>query len=290
MIDIESLLADLEQNLNNILSTKIYNTPLANQGNYKFTLLPDGGEYEDGYKTRGVNGVNYQIFGIGSIIDSSITPISGIQVANQTLDITVAVRLEQSKGVDDSSLFLPVRNTIAEYAANFHTMTHTASGKTFSVNYTLSQPSPSSIEIRPEIGRSILYNFQVYYSFIQNGINSTDVVIEIENEKVLAQNITIVKVPVQDASCFSNSAGKALNITNSTAFEISFNTPAITGSKFMNYLTGYLIFNTEAEYTVNISVGDKKSSRIMQFGQVTLSAQGIENAGYSVTLVDAFTG
>ena len=206
MLPIETLIKDLNAALNGILADKTR----------VFDIIPDGGEYV-GY-TRKYNDITQYIEGVASITDSGITPLSGIEVATQTLSVTVAVKLDPQKGVKDEDIFLPVRNAIAAYASQTYRNAYTENKgteneKTYSVAFTATQPYAGELAIRPEIGRSIIYTFSVFYSFVQNGVNSKEITLTFEGETVPFEELTIVRVPVQDGGAFSSSGGAAKNIT-----------------------------------------------------------------------------
>ena len=277
MIGIETLLKDLNEALNVNLA----------DNSRRFKIIPDGGEYA-GF-TREKNNITEYIDGVGSITQSSITPLaSGIEVSTLELSVAVAVKLEQSKGVPDEELFLPVRNAISEYAST---------GKTkaidgYAVSITATQPYAGEINIRPEIGRSIIYTFTVDYVFIENGFNSRGVKITFESNEVPYDSLTVVRVPIQDGGAFPGSGGVAKNLTLQTAFELQFTTPAIKGSVFCAAVDEYILTGVEKSYEVKVeslsAVGDEAKTYLMTFGQCNLSSQGIQNVGYSVTLVESF--
>lgn len=296
MIALETLLANLETNLNTQLVSLIKDTPLQDQGEYSFKLIPDGGEYATFYRNDGSNNIYYNILGIGEIVESAITPLGALQVATQTVNVTIVLRLEHDKGIEDKDLFLPVRQAISNYAATTHTLQISDGARTFNVAYSLTQPLAGEIAIRPDIGRSITYTFSVYYSFVQNGINSKDIQIgfgyesgdETKYEAVYVEELAIVRVPVQDGGAFSDTNGVAKNITTQTALEISFITPLVNGSQFCQTISKYLIKGTNG--VCNIRVQDPyigTTVYLMSFGQCNMTARGIENAGLSVTLVEA---
>lgn len=276
MIGIETLLKNLNEALN-------ANLPA---GNRQFKIIPDGGEYA-GF-TRERNDITEYIDGVGSITQSSITPLSsGIELSTMELSVAVAVKLEQSKGVPDEELFLPVRNAIAAYASK----ATTAVMENDTVSITATQPYAGEIDIRPEIGRSIIYTFTVNYAFIENGFNSRGVVIKFEGNVVPYDSLTIVRVPIQDGGAFSGSNGVAKNVTLQTAFELQFTTPAMKGSAFCSALDAYILTGIEKAYSVSVqslSAVTTAKTYQMTFGQCNLSSQGIQNVGYSVTLVESF--
>lgn len=277
MIGIETLLKDLNEALNVNLA----------DNSRRFEIIPDGGEYA-GF-TREKNNITEYIDGVGSITQSSITPLaSGIEVSTLELSVAVAVKLEQSKGVPDEELFLPVRNAISEYASTAKTKAIDG----YAVSITATQPYAGEINIRPEIGRSIIYTFTVDYVFIENGFNSRGVKITFESNEVPYDSLTVVRVPIQDGGAFPGSGGVAKNLTLQTAFELQFTTPAIKGSAFCAAVDEYILTGVEKSYEVKVeslsAVGDAAKTYLMTFGQCNLSSQGIQNVGYSVTLVESF--
>lgn len=278
MIPIEKLVNDLNNALNGILA----------EDNRLFDIIPDGGEYS-GY-SRTYNEITEHIDGVASITDSAITPISGIEVVTQTLSVSIAVKLELKKGVKDEDLFLPVRNAIATFASNTYKEPYVEGGKTYSVSFSATQPYAGDIAIRPEIGRSIVYSFNVYYSFVQNGVNSKDITLSFENEIVPFEELTIVRVPVQDGGAFSGTNGAAKNVTNQTALELNFSTPALTGNKISVALADFLLTGKEKAFDVMIKTpySDSATAFKMSFGQSSVTARGTENCGFITSLVESF--
>lgn len=285
MLPIETLVNDLNAALNGILA----------DDSRVFDIIPDGGEYV-GY-TRKYNDITQYIEGVASITDSGITPLSGIEVATQTLSVTVAVKLDPQKGVKDEDIFLPVRNAIAAYASQAYKAAYTVDKdtdkeKTYTVAFTATQPYAGELAIRPEIGRSIIYTFSVFYSFVQNGVNSKEITLTFEGETVPFEELTIVRVPVQDGGAFSSSGGAARNITTQTALELNFSTPALTNNKISKELTAFILTGAEKAFAVTIKTpyAENATAYKMSFGQSNLTARGAENCGLSTSLVECFVG
>ena len=285
MLPIETLVNDLNAALNGILA----------DDSRVFDIIPDGGEYV-GY-TRKYNDITQYIEGVASITDSGITPLSGIEVATQTLSVTVAVKLDPQKGVKDEDIFLPVRNAIAAYASQTYRNASTENNgtdnvMTYTVAFSATLPYAGELAIRPEIGRSIIYTFSVSYSFIQNGVNSQDITLTFEGETVPFEELTIVRVPVQDGGAFSSSGGAARNITTQTALELNFSTPALTNNKISKELTAFVLTGIEKAFDVTIETpyAENATAYKMSFGQSNLTARGAENCGLSTSLVECFVG
>ena len=276
MIAIETLVNTLNDALNGIIGGYDGETR-------RFSIIPDGGEYE-GYK-REYNDITTYIDGVATVTDSSITPISGIEVATQALSVAVAVKLEEQKGVDDMEVFLPVRNAISDFAST----ARTATIDTFTVSITATQPNSGSIEIRPEIGKSIIYTFTVYFTFIQNGVNSREIELTFEGEAVPYQELTITRVPVQDGGAFSGTGGAVKNVTNQTALELNFTTPAIKNNAISKAVASFLVSgNISKAYSVTVKTPYSVNTAQFEmcFGQSHLTSRGVENVGFTVSLVE----
>ena len=282
MIAIETLVNALNDALNGIIGGYDGETR-------RFSIIPDGGEYE-GYK-REYNDITTYIDGVATVTDSSITPISGIEaetgieVATQALSVAVAVKLEEQKGVDDMEVFLPVRNAISDFAAT----ARTATIDKFTVSITATQPNAGSIEIRPEIGKSIIYTFTVYFTFIQNGVNSREIELTFEGEAVPYQELTITRVPVQDGGAFSGTGGAVKNVTNQTALELNFTTPAIKNNAISKAVASFLVSGSISKaysVTVKTPYSVNTAQFEMCFGQSHLTSRGVENVGFTVSLVE----
>lgn len=279
MIPIEKLVKDLNDALNGILADE----------SRVFDIIPDGGEYA-GYRRKRNEIIEY-IDGVATITDSGITPISGIEVVTQTLSVVIAVKLDQRNGVKDDYIFLPVRNAIATFAGKTYKEPYTDDGgKTYSVAFSATQPYAGELAIRPEIGRSIVYTFNVFYSFVQNGVNSKDIELTFESEIVPFEELTIVRVPVQDGGAFSGTNGAAKNITTQTALELNFSTPALMGNEISVALADFLLTGEEKAFDVTIKTpySETAAEYRMSFGQTSVTARGTENCGFVTSLVECF--
>lgn len=280
MIAIETLVSELNNALNGIIG--------GYQGETRrFSIIPDGGEYE-GYE-RKYNDITEYIDGVATVTDSSITPISGIEVATQALSVAVAIKLEEQKGIDDKTLFLPVRNAISDFASQARTATLENDENSFTVSITATQPNAGEIEIRPDIGKSIIYTFIVYFTFIQNGVNSNEIKLTFEGEAIPYQELTITRVPIQDGGAFSGTNGAAKNVTNQTALELNFTTPAIKSNAISKAVASFLVSGDISKaYTVTIETpySEEPAEFAMCFGQSHLTSRGVENVGFTVTLVE----
>lgn len=282
MIPIKKLVQDLNDALNGILA----------EDSRVFDIIPEGGEYE-GY-SRQNNDVTQFIEGVASITDSGITPISGIEVVTQTLSVTIAVKLDLQRDMTDEDIFLPVRNAIATFASKTYKVPYVENEgkdneKTYSLAFSATQPYAGELSIRPSIGRSIVYNFSVFYSFVQNGVNSKDIELTFEGEQVPFEELTIVRVPVQDGGAFSGTGASAKNITTQTALEINFSTPALTDNAISSALADFLLTGEIKAYSVGIKTPYSGiATYLMEFGQTSVTARGTENCGFTTSLVESF--
>lgn len=280
MIALNTLINNLNTALNSLL----------NETDRKFAIIPDGGEYKA--PTREYNDITTYINGVASVGDSSITPISGIEVVTQTLNVAVIVEIEQtSEEVKDEAVFLPVRNALAKYASAAQKMLMTdEEQKQFAVTITATQPSAGALLIRSTPGRSIEYDFSVFYTFVQNGINTRDIKVTFEGEEILFESFTIARVPVHDGGAFADTGTSAQNFVKQTALELTFNSPALTDSVLTQALVNFILTGEEIVYEVTLETpfSEEPTVKQMIFGQSNFSAQGVDNVGNSIILVEAY--
>ncbi len=273
MIDIAQLLDYINEQLNKTAPDDAV-----------FLIYADGGNYKPSKWER--NELTTYIQGVGYISDSSIFPVNGLSIATQTLSVTIAVPIDPSKPPEES--FEPVRNALNAFvsAPGVTAMTDEAE-RIYSVSVYGSSPTPGEMVQRPSIGLSITYSINVYFSFIQNGINSLDCVLTFEGEQVPFTEMTVAVAPVMDGGAVSGSGGGVGNYATSYAFEIQASVPALSGSKLTAEFAKFLLLKQYGVYDVTLIYAGVKGEYKMIFATSNITARGLEGIGQSITLVEA---
>ena len=273
MIDISQLLDYINTQLNT-------NAP----ANTVFEIYADGGDYTP--PKWQYNTLTTYIQGVGYIADTSILPVNGLSIATQTLSVTVAVPIDPNAPTEQS--LDPIRNALSAFISQPKvTALEDEGGRTYSVSVYGSSPTAGEIAQRPNLGLSITYGINVYFSFIQNGINSLDCVLTFECEQVPFTEMTVALSPVLDGGAVSSSNGGAGNYATVFALEIQLSVPALTDSVLTTDFAQFLLLKQYAVYDVSLTYNGITGNYSMIFATSNITARGVENIGQSITLVEA---
>lgn len=274
MIELSTLVDKLNEDLNALFT----------QSNIEFDIKEDTGNYKKA--TRVYNDKTYYINGIASITDSSITVINGLQVAQQTVGVTIAVPIDHDK---------PVSESIEPYRVVITKLTQTAkaspmtdeNGKNFLVTSYGTQAVAGERAQTTEVGDFLPYSFSMFYSFIQNGVSSFDTTMTFEGESVPFTEMSPSISPIMDAGVMSDTDGGAVNVPTGEAFQITLSVPALTNSTLTSEFAQFIINKKRAVYDVTLLFCGVEKAYKMLFGQSNYTARGVEGVGLSITLVDA---
>ena len=271
--------------------------------NVEFVIMGDGGNYVPSTRKPRSNTVIQRVDGEADIIESTITPINGIIVATQTVGVSVCVRIDKSKGFDESVRY--IREAIATYMSTPDVFSYTVtddkgSEQTYTVTMYGSQPEAGSREVRQNYGDSIDYNWVCNFSIVQNGVNSQNQSITFEGQPIPFTSLVLTRVPVTDGGAFSNTNGVAKSWHSTTALQVTVTVPALTNNNLTKEHADYVINGTEKVYDVVIKfselntkdengklvINENKKRMIFDVGSIT--AQQINNVGMEINLLEYF--
>lgn len=292
MISIQSIADRLTTDLNALVPD-----------NVEFVIMGDGGNYVPSIRKPRSNIVIQRVDGEADIISSTITPVNGIIVATQTVGVSVCVRIDKSKGFDESVRY--IREAIATYMSTpvvFNdTVTDDKGNKQiYTVTMYGSQPEAGSREVRQNYGDSIDYNWICNFSVVQNGVNSQNQSVTFEGEQVPFTSLVLARVPVTDGGAFSNTNGVAKSWHSTTALQVTITMPALTNNKLTQEHADYVINGTEKVYDVVIKFSElqetdgsgtatvKENAKRMIFDVGSITAQQINNVGMEINLLEYF--
>lgn len=315
---------DIKNNLQTKLNIAITNEITSKQANgqftplesdretYRFKLFLDTADYQGyDYLKRGAvpneNGefddsaisefptakyVNY-LNGVIEIVDSNVE--GGINITEDstsadptnltfTADVVFFVPLTSMPDADTMELIGTIR-TIIDNAMRLNTYAD-FNGYNMSVVYSLGRTGER--EIRKGVGDSITLSCAIQYAFVEGGINSTQISVKYGNTVIYAPTKALSRIASQEANVdleTDNNASK--NVTLSTVFTLSFDTP-LTNGDFGDIATEFLLDgDTGTTYSIDVTIGEKTRTMQMSFNEVAVSAQNTLNAGLAVKLVEA---
>lgn len=271
--------------------------------NTEFVIMGDGGSYVPSIRKPRSNIVIQRVDGEADIISSTITPVNGIIVATQTVGVSVCVRIDKSKGFDESVRY--IREAIATYMSTPDVFSYTVSDEkgaeqTYTVTMYGSQPEAGSREVRQNYGDSIDYNWVCNFSIVQNGVNSQNQSITFEGEPIPFTSLVLTRVPVTDGGAFSNTNGVAKSWHSTTALQVTVTVPALTNNNLTKEHADYVINGTEKVYDIVIKFSEltatgadgkavvKENKKRMIFDVGSITAQQINNVGMEINLLEYF--
>lgn len=271
--------------------------------NVEFVIMGDGGSYVPSIRKPRSNTVIQRVDGEADIISSTITPVNGIIVATQTVGVSVCVRIDKSKGFDESVRY--IREAIATYMSTPDVFSYTISDdkgneQTYTVTMYGSQPEAGSREVRQNYGDSIDYNWVCNFSIVQNGVNSQNQSVMFEGQPIPFTSLVLTRVPVTDGGAFSNTNGVAKSWHSTTALQVTVTVPALTNNNLTKEHADYVINGTEKVYDVVIKFSEltatdtdgkavvKENKKRMIFDVGSITAQQINNVGMEINLLEYF--
>ena len=270
MITIDSIAASIEQGLN--ASASAYK--------FKFKIFVDAGKFKKAEKTR-----TGKVLFINSLLrvgESSVIPVQGITVATQSAMLEICVPIFNDDQIDEvSTLF---RTMLDGYFAMYKVQS--IDGYTVSSTYSLA--STGSLEARGNIAQSLTFYVNMEFSYIENGLNSSNCTFTLDGFEIPYSSAAISKLPMTQSDPFSNSNGTGTSVNVSFVRSFDFQLPAQIGTDNISniIIESLLGDDLNSEHTLTITVGSVTKSYNVIIGQTDISLKGIDNAGHNISLIE----
>lgn len=279
MITLETLAKEIQKGLN------------GNAFGIEYKIHSDGGSYNKALYGR--ISANRKRFtnGLLQVVSSSVVPVQGLIVATQTARLEVSVQLPD-KETEDSVIAMHRAILDSYFQSTGVQMLTDESGKNFSVSSAYSLTSTGIMQAASPLGTYITFAANLTYSMVQNGLNSSQFHVTLDGVEIAYTDITIVRTPTMDASTYNGGNGAAKNVSNTTALQFNIQLPAtVTENAAQNAIMMFLLDGDMAEiHTLTIAIGENTPRTYsVVFGDTNISLDGIQNAGYTVTFVEAAT-
>ena len=160
-------------------------------------------------------------------------------------------------------------------------------GKTFSVTTVYSLAESGTRDQLPVLGNSFSFYLNIYYSFVENGINTRDMVFYLDGVPIPYQAVTPERNSIIDANVYANSKnGTADNIALQSTLTISFQLPAVTNNAVTDMILEYILDGPiNKAHLLRFSIGSKTQTYLVQIGGGRLSGDTIKNVGQGITFL-----
>jgi len=278
MISIKSLTKQINNGLNALAATSGFP--------FEFAIKSEGGEYEP--PKRDGNNVTVYINGTTRILDSEVIPAQGVSVSTQTVQLEIAYPMPDDIKPEDA--IAPVRELLNTYfAATSVQALPDANDKPFAVAMYATIPTTGEISQSTGPGLMCTFSCSLFYSFIEDGVNSGSVIMYFNGVQIPYMDANITRVPIMSATPYSNSNGAAKSVIESTALNIEFNAPTLQSlnNPLFTAYKKFLLTGQNSVYNVEIYYENKPETYKMSFGQIVLSLEGVKNGNSRITLIEA---
>lgn len=278
MIAIEEFIGRIQSTLNN------------NPYGFHYVIHSDSGTFKKAFKDR-TEKVLYTnaLLRIGA---SSIVPTQSVVVATQSAVIELVVQLFNPN--TDSEVITAHRNVLTKYTQKpvIDSMDEKdESGKviaTYTVTALYSLVNTGDIAERDDAGTSITFYINVDFTYIQNGLNSSNCKFTLDGMLIPYGAAKITKTPTAQGDAFSDNNGQGVGMSVSYNRSFDFQMPALKDNALGALVLDELLGNTmNTPHTLVVTLGNKTDTYNVIFGAVDMSVTGIDNAGHNISLIEA---
>lgn len=313
LVNISSVVKYLEQKLNKAIMNDIQEKGQASyfdneRETFRFRLCLDTGEYKGfDYLKRGAlpdnNGeyTKYQITpyltkkyiryinGLFTVNESSI---EGVESPNLTFSVSVEFCIPIDAEKDDTHYTEEMVGSVRTIIDNAVALNeyNDFDGFNMGVNYGLGLTGTRAQ--RGLVGDSITLTAYFVYSFVADGINSTEITLTIDDTitvNVPRQGLSRQATQEADIDLLDQDGASKVS-TISSVFTINFDRPSKKDA-LGDMITNYLLTGENIAHKVVISIptttGNKRVTKIMCFAESTANTERTLNASNSVTLAEA---
>lgn len=171
----------------------------------------------------------------------------------------------------------------------------TSDGKTYNVSIIYGLVETGERTQGYGLGDSFSFSANIYYFFVENGLNTNDVKYYLDGIQIPFQANTVYRTPTTDGNVYADTVnGEVRNIQTQSIFSVSFELPALKNNitkLVWNWIFGGGL-NTAHILTVetpSFSVEDGKDYQyyLVMYGENKAIGETVKNIGQSISLVEA---
>lgn len=270
---------------------KQYIDEVLNKTGLNFVLYTDAGDFQKA--VREVNRVKETINGIFTVTSSSVEYAKEQEIVGVSTQLQFLVPIEDDASPDGAfAKVTRFRESLSQaFSDTPPKLNVTEDKKTYTVVAVYNIPATGKREMLSLVGDSVSFSCTVYFAYLSNAINASDVSITIDGEEVSFLAFGLSRRPSISANQFSDSTnGESCVYSESAAFVVDLTLPAYVstvGGICANYILG--VENDNTPHAVRIRFGEGEGapevSRKMIFGESSAAGQGVENVRYTVSLI-----
>ena len=270
--------------------------PVLNTTGYYYALFTDAGFYQKA--TRRKNEVTYYINTLAEMTDYASTRISnGALAVAQSFSVRFMLPIDdEPDATGNYPAATAFRDALTQAFSKVDkfslTVTENDVQKTYSGGLSFFVPIRGERGSRTNVGDSIEYRATLQVSYLENGINATDVVFSLDGTVIPYTQFVIRRTPSATAVLTpdeTNGEGKVYNEVTSLTVDIQM--PLLSDSapsaSVVSYLLGLSSMNETMTLTIAFPGITPDFSEEVIFGECTTSGEGVGNVAAMIRLVPA---
>lgn len=273
--------------------TEVINTGLNavasnNKLGFEFAIQSEGGEYIP--PKRMGNVVTPYVNGITRIVDGANIPTQGVHVITETIRLDIAFPLPDDGDGAVTQAIAAVRAVLTGYFTQVPIGKFTdEEGKPVAVALYADIPTTEEIALTTGPGLNCKFGCNLYYNYIENGVNSFDFIMYFDGALIPYTDATITRVPTMESLPYSDMGAAVLSVTDSTALNVELSAPTLKSDDnalFAAFKT-FLMTGDNSTHTLTITYEGETHAYQVNFGQSYLSLEGVKNGLSKVSLIEA---
>ena len=160
--------------------------------------------------------------------------------------------------------------------------------RSFSVTTVFAFSNSGIREQNQAVGDSYSFYINIYYSFIENGLNTRDLTFTLDGVQIPFQSVTVFRSPIMDGNVYSGTSNAtAKNITSQSTFSVSFELPAFESDNTTNAIVSFLMDGEiNVAHLLRFKHYGKTKEYLVTLGEVKQMGETIKNIGQSLSLVE----
>lgn len=258
---------------------------LNSNGNIKFKIFADAGQYKDAFKDRTEK--ERYTNGIIRAGASTVIPAQSGLIATQSVQLELTVQLPSP--ATDEEILKSHRAVLDTYFQTYSTQLMTdESGKKYSVSAVYSLAGTGAVEIRPHIGTSVVFTVSISYGYVEGGINSADCKFTLDGHEIPYVTARITRTPTAESNSFAENNGRSTSVNTAYLRGFDFEMPLLSDNTVTAIVTNAMLKDSLNEHhTLVVDIDGDTTTYTVVLGTNELNLRGIDNGGITFSLVEA---
>ena len=292
MIALETLKNKLQATLESINTNLGYN--------FNFNIMTDTGKYKE--PDRFENTVIEYTNGVLTVVNSEVSELTdGILYATQTCNLLIEIDLPNH--LEDREynglVIMGSERKKKEMRKILETLTQKQTyedvtdqdGTTYLVTTVYSIASSGQRAQIAKEGDSFTFSVFIYYAFVENGVNSRNVLFTVDGVPFPYQAVTLNRAKTYDSNVYANTdSGSIKNMPIQSNWSAVFEIPALVGEIYSKCIAELTANDSlETVHTLNYTLNGQSYTQLVTIGEITLNAQGNQNVTLKVPFYEAVT-